>query len=202
MRHGPVRKSFAATAPLSPTALRPAPPSTAAGPGFSASPSPSYRQHRSVIEPRIDSAEFRPHWLVRTHALALLENGRIDRDQYAAAVAWRAWHEVLGRQRTQRWDNLRVDCALAPGAVLTKELAAARQLHQAAAALGAERFALLNWSIVDDMSWSHLARKLRLSDKTVVIRVVQALEALAMWRAGAPIPPPPRTRPYNRPGSR
>jgi hypothetical protein len=108
---------------------------------------------------------------------------------------------VLGHRHTQRWDNLRVDCALTPGAVMTKELAAARQLHQAAAALGTERYNLLNWSIVDDMSWSRLAQRLHMSDKTVCARVVEAIRALTMWRAGPPVPPPPRTRPYIRRGT-
>jgi hypothetical protein len=134
--------------------------------------------------------------------MALLETGRIDREQYAAAtIGWRTWHEILGRQQVQRWDHLPVDCNLAPGRVMNKELAAARQLREAGAALGAERYNLLNWSIVDDMSWSYLARKLRVSDKTACTRVIEAIGALTMWRAGAPVPPPPRTKFRNQPSS-
>jgi hypothetical protein len=88
MRHGGlVTKSFTATA-SSPSVTRTAPPPpVAAGAGFSGTPSPSYRQHYNVLEPRIDGAEFRPHWLVKTHAMALLEAKKIDRDQFAAALS-------------------------------------------------------------------------------------------------------------------
>ena len=86
----------------------------------------------------------------------------------------------------------------APGAP-PPQLSAAGQLP--ASALGPERTALLEWSLVSDWTWRRDAGKLGLSDRTAKDRVVEAIAALTLWCQGQPVPPPPRTRFRIKPSS-
>jgi len=193
-------KSFAApagTRPASPSllpaAIRSAPPPTS-------SPTREYRQHHTVEPPRIDSTEFRPAWRAKTRLVALAETDKIDRRQLEAALEWRAWHEALGRVRVQAWE-IRIGSTRLPGTPTPFQITAAGELRAALAAIGAERVRLLEWSIVDDMPWASLAKKLGLSDKTAISRVVEAIAALTLWRQGRPVPDPPPARFRNQPRS-
>jgi hypothetical protein len=84
--------------------------------------------------------------------------------------------------------------------VTERQIVAANQLCAAAAALGPERINLSMWSVLDDQTWGRIGKRIGLSDKTTVLRIVEALQALSAWFARQPVPPPPKTRPYNRPG--
>jgi hypothetical protein len=69
---------------------------------------------------------------------------------------------------------------------------AARRLQAVASVLGREWFAVLQMTVIDDLSWARIGRALGLSPKTAKVRSIAALEALALWFAGKPIRLPPR----------
>lgn len=188
-------KSFSAPA-LSPTAAV-APQSLA----FSNAPTDFYRQHHTVEAPAIDEREFRPGWRVKTKLMLLLETGRIDRRQFEAAAAFKGWCEAVGRQRTSTWLAVRVDGGRRPeGLISTHQIDSARRLHDAGMALGRDRVKLLFWVIVDDLAWNRLGPRLGVSTKTATWRAVEAIDALALWRAGELVPPAPVIRPRIEPG--
>jgi DNA-directed RNA polymerase specialized sigma24 family protein len=81
-----------------------------------------------------------------------------------------------------------------------RQLDSARRLHDASQALGAERARLLVWALVDDLPWTEIGKRLRLSTKTATCRAVEAIAALALWCADLPVPPPPVNRPRVEPG--
>jgi hypothetical protein len=67
-------------------------------------------------------------------------------------------------------------------------------------ALGRERMKLLYWTIVDDLPWTEIGKRLGLSTKTATCRAVEAIAALALWRAGEPVPATPVIRLRIEPG--
>jgi len=73
-------------------------------------PTPEFRQHHHVETPRIDATAFRQGWRVQTRLDALLEAGRIDREQFEAAQIWRRWAENIAPTKVQSWD-VRVDAS-------------------------------------------------------------------------------------------
>jgi hypothetical protein len=132
--------------------------------------------------------------------VALAEAGKIGREELAAALLWRGWYEAIGRMRTQRW-IMRVDGEVRSGSGMAEyQLTAADRLRRAAEALGPARVALLQWVIVEEMTWRDIAARLSLCPKTTVKRAVEAIAALALWRAGEPVPPAPVTRQRIEPG--
>src|SRR5262249_54017831 len=74
-----VTRSFAATA------TRPAPRPAVPLVVTTAAPTPQFRQHHNVEAPQVDSTAFRQGWRVTTRLDALLEAGRIDKEQWEAA---------------------------------------------------------------------------------------------------------------------
>ena len=179
-RLGPVNKSFA-----TPAVGRSAP-------SPSVAPSAEFRAHHTVVEPRIDGAENRPSWLVVTRTMKLLEAGRIGRQEYEAGLWWRRQAEAVGRQRTQPWE-VRIDNRM-PGTPPEYRLNAADQLRRAGEALGAQRVALLQMCVCDDMSWERIGRKIGLSDKTTKDRCAESLIMLARWLRREPVADPPKVR--------
>jgi hypothetical protein len=130
-----------------------------------------------------------------------LECGRIDRRQLEAAMEFRSWCEAVGRQRTSTWLGLRVDGGRWSNGLVTEwQLDAARRLRDAGLAPGNQRTKLLCWTIVDDPPWNRLAPRLGVSIKTATQRTIEAIAALALWRADLPVPPPPITRQRIEPG--
>lgn len=133
---------------------------------------------------------------------SLLEAGRIDREAWDAAHEWRRWAETIHPSPAQRWD-IRVDHSLtiAADAGMLHRLQAAARLREAAAAIGPLRAKILEAVMVHDRSWSELGRLLQVSDKTARERAVEAVTALADWRASRSVPAPPAVRFRNQPGS-
>jgi hypothetical protein len=194
MRRAPIAKSFGSA---------PASLACSAAPVLSGSNGPTafYRQHHVVEAPGIDEREFRPAWRVKTKLMLLVEFGRIDRRQLEAAAAFKGWCEAIGHQRTSTWLGLRVDGGRWPdGPVTVRQLDCARRLHDASEALGAERARLLIWALVDDLPWTEIGKRLRLSTKTATCRAVEAIAALALWRSDRPVPPAPVNRMRIEPG--
>jgi hypothetical protein len=154
-----------------------------------------------VQAPRIDGTAFRPGWRVATRLDSLLEAGRIDREAWDAAREWRRWAETIHPSRGQPWD-VRVDVSAAPSdAGMLSRVRVATKLRDAAEAIGPLRVKILEAVIVHDRSWVELGRAMKISDKTAAARAAEAVTALADWRAGRPVGPPPALRFRNQPAS-
>jgi hypothetical protein len=164
-------------------------------------PTGHYRQHHDVIAPRVDATTFHPGWLVQTRLYSLFTAERIDHAALDAALAWRRWGEIVAPTKVQSWQT-RVDTSvgLRDGGIAHR-IDAASRLRAAAEALGPLRIVVLEGCVLRDCSWLELARLLGVSDKTARDRAAEAVTALAAWRAGEPVPPPPELRFRNQPGS-
>jgi hypothetical protein len=133
------------------------------------------------VAPSIDARTYRPYWSQRTRLAMLLEEGAIDRDAFAAGVTLRGWYETLFRGlKTQSWD-VPIDHGGRPGAANDVELIAARRLQAVASNLGRDWFAVLQMTVIDDLSWARIGTALGLTPKTAKVRAVAALQMLAMW---------------------
>jgi hypothetical protein len=158
---------------------------------MSNAPNLEYRRHHAVEPPRVDGRFFRPGWLRRTHLSILFERDRISLEAFQAGRAWRLWCETVGRELTQSW-TARINRTPQPGAPTERQLGAARSLEAASQVLGRRRTALLMACCVDDMTWCAIGNQLKVDRRLVSGKVCEALEALAMWRDGKPVPKPPR----------
>lgn len=181
---GPVRPA----APRSPATLPP-----------TSSPTREYRQHHVVEEPRVDSEAFHPAFRVKSRLIGLAEAGRIDRFQLEIAIEFRRWCETIGKLPVQTWE-VRVQRSLF-GTPSPLQATAAAQLRDADAALGPDRMRLLDLCLVEDANWNEIGKRIGLSDKTAIGRVVEAIAALSLWSRGLPVPDPPPARFRNQPRS-
>jgi hypothetical protein len=164
-------------------------------------PTPQFRQHHTVETPQVDANAFRQAWRVQTRLDGLLESGRIDREQFEAAQAWRRWAETVTPFRAQSWD-VRVDASLmANDAGMLFRVKAASSLRAAADALGELRIRLLEACVLRDRSWREIGDRLRVDAKTAIRYTVEAITALADWHAGRTVAPPPVIRYRNQPRS-
>ena len=66
-----------------------------------------------------------------------------------------------------------------------QELAAARSLQAASAAIGVRRTRLLTALLIDDLPWTVMAKRFRCHRTTAVEQCVEALEELARWVSGS-----------------
>ena len=198
MRHAAGPRS-ANPSPLPPPGhARPLPPPTHPP---TSSPTREYRAHHVVEAPRIDAEVFHPAFRVKTRLVGLAEAGRIDRRELEAAVTWRGWCEAIGRLPVQSWE-IRVQRSLLGGTPSPVQGdAPPPNCATSAAALGSERTRLLEWSVVDDMNWKDIGKRIGLSDKTAIGRVIEAIAALSLWSRGLPVPDPPPVRFRNQPRS-
>jgi hypothetical protein len=188
----------------SPAARSSAPPAPASPiRSVSNAPALAYRRHFHGIEaPRVDGAAFRPGWRVCIKLDSLLEQGRLDREQYDAAHWLRRLLEVIAPSRVQSWE-IRVDTSRAGNdGGAGRRIDAAARVREAAEAIGQLRVKIIETVTVRDCSWAELGKLMQCSDKTATQRCVEAIAALADWRAGrtvAPEPPPVRFK--NQPGA-
>jgi hypothetical protein len=191
-----VTRSFAATC-TTPRPSAPVPPRVVS----TAAPTPQYRRHHDVSAPQVDSISFRQSWRVSTRLDNLLEAGRIDREAWDCAQEWRRWAELICLSHVQRWD-VRPDTPCHPSDLpMLRRVEAAAKLRACAEALGELRIRLLDCCVARDLSWREIATLLRVSDKTATVWVIEALFALADWRCGRTVAPPPVIRFRNQPGS-
>lgn len=193
---GIVTRSFsAATARPSPHGRAPVPPAVATN-----QPTPAYRQHHDVAAPQVDATAFRQGWRVCSRLDSLLEVGRIDRESWDAAHAWRRWAETVTPFGRQSWD-VRVDVSVVPNDTgMLIRTTAATKLREVAAALGELRVRILEAVLVKDLPWTELGKLLRLSDKAARDWAVEALEALADHCGGRAVALPPALRYRIEPG--
>jgi hypothetical protein len=194
-RPGLIRRSYATVASQSRT------PTPIAASVISNRPTPQFARHHEVAAPQVDHAHFRPGWKVQTKLDALLETGRINREAWDCAQLWRRWAEVVTPFRAQSWD-VHVDAStVANDTSMLFRVNAAAKLRAAAVALGELRIRLLEACVLKDRSWRELGQLLRVSDKTAMRFVVEALEALGDHAAGRAVAPAPIIRFRNQPGS-
>jgi hypothetical protein len=194
-RGGPiVTRSFSAVAsrPSTPSApARPPPVSTNR-------PTVQYQRHHEVEAPRVDGDAFRQGWRVRTRLDHLLEAEKIDDECWQAARTWRGWCAAIGRVGVQGWSP-RVDRSLTGYDPHLGKVVAASKLRECTEALGQRRILCLELCVLDDLAWNSVALKLGVSEKTAVLRVAEALEALSDWAAGREVKPPLIERFRNEP---
>jgi hypothetical protein len=194
-RSGIVTRSYTVTVSARPAAAAPLPAVT------TNRPTPQFTRHHEVTAPQVDSTAFRQGWRVATRLDGLLEAGRINREAWDCAREWRRWAETITPSRVQQWDNpVDMPAASARDAGMLWRIAAATKLRKASEALGALRVKLLEASVLHDLSWRTIASQLRCSDKTALDRVAEAVTALAEWRCGRSVPPPPTMRYRIEPG--
>ena len=155
---------------------------------------------RPVTPPKVDGRAFRPAWLINSRLLQLAESGRIGRTELDAAETWRRWFEAAARPAVTHYRE-RVDSSLADQGSAQHRLDPVARLHAAGTALGPDRLMLLHLCVVEDRSWQQIANRMRFSDKTALVRTIEALEAPAAYLAGEPVPPPPGVRFRNQPSS-
>jgi hypothetical protein len=196
--------SMATATPVRPAGLTPPPLSVrpAASPlPPSNAPSAAYRQHHDVEAPQVDTTQFRQGWRVHSRLTGLAESGRIDREQLEATVTWGNWAERVATPGTSPW-RIRVDGGGQGGGTFAdRQIDAAARLRESTAALGISRITLLGACVVEDMSWRRLGQRLGVAGDTARERVVEAIQALALWLAGEPVPPAPVVRFRNQPSS-
>jgi hypothetical protein len=194
-RSGIVTRSYTVAVSARPAAAAPLPAVT------TNRPTPQFTRHHEVSAPQVDSTAFRQGWRVATRLDGLLEAGRIEREAWDCANEWRRWAETIVPSRVQQW-AIRVDMphASARDAGMLWRIAAATKLREAGEALGELRVKLLEASVLHDLSWRAIATQLRCSDKTALDRVAEAVIALADWRYGRIVPPPPVMRYRIEPG--
>jgi hypothetical protein len=165
-----------------------------------ARPTPEFVRHYDVAAPQVDRDAFRPGWQVATRLHALLDLGRIDREEFDFALEWRRCAEVIAPSHTSSFSP-RVDKSVGPadkGMLL--RVRAAGWLRECSDALGPLRIKLLEACVLHDRSWVDVAALIRVSDKTAVNYVVEAIEALADWHSGRAVAPPPVLRYRIEPG--
>jgi hypothetical protein len=194
-----VTRSYIASVAPHPAPQRPTPPPALLRTVPSATPSPHFTQHHDVAAPQVDTRAFRQGWRITTRLDALFEAGRIDREQYTAVCEFRAWAEQIGVSHVQRWD-VRPDAPCHPSDLpMLRRVQTAAKLRACADAVGELRIRLLDCCI-RDLSWREIGARLRVSDKTATIWVVEAIAALSAWRCGDTVPPPPVLRYRIEPG--
>jgi hypothetical protein len=189
------------TRSFSATTARPTPHSALPPPPVPTNrPTPQFTRHHDIAAPQVDATAFRQGWRVTARLDGLLEAGRIDREQWDGAQQWRRWAELIGLSHVQRWD-VRPDAPCHPSDLpMLRRVEAAAKLRACHEALGELRMRLLDCCVARDLSWREIGGLLRMSDKTAIAWTVEALEALADWRAGRTVAPPPTLRYRIEPG--
>jgi len=138
---------------------------------------------------------------VHSRLASLAESGKIERDQLDAAATWGRWAERTSAPVTSAW-RLRVDGgSIGADGIASHQLDAAGRLRACRAVLGAERCALLQACVVEDVAWRQIGQRLGVAGETARERVIEAIQALTLWIEGDPVPPAPVIRFRNQPSS-
>lgn len=149
-------------------------------------PSPYFRQHHAVEAPQIDGAAFRPFWKLRPRLEQLLIDRAISITEYRAGQIFRMLAEIVlaGDWPKSQWlgkthANSRGGLDLA----ISRRADALNRLHAIRRELGPVGFALLEYHLVDDLSWRAIGARYCRDPKTVRAWTIAALRALAvvMW---------------------
>jgi hypothetical protein len=156
-------------------------------------PTPEFRAHHDVEDPRVDGRTFRQAWLVRTRLDQLRADGRITPAEWHAAADYRAtWataRELVGIEPGM----VRIAGSSTPDEAMIARLDAVTKLRTVEDAIGTTAARLLVASVVHDLAWATIARHCRKDPHTVRDWTVLAIRALARAWEGATRRPAVRT---------
>jgi hypothetical protein len=178
---------------------------------MTARPTPQFRDHHDVEEPRVDDRAFRQGWRVRTRLDQLLADARIKPDEWQTASEYRQTWAIARELAGPEPGMIRITGAASADAATIARLDAATTLRLVEEAIGPFAARLLLASVVHDLAWAVLARHLGKHPETVRDWTVLAIRALApAWasvRGLADARPPHDSRPRverlgPRPGAR
>jgi hypothetical protein len=141
-------------------------------------PTKEFTRHFDVEEPRVDERAFRQGWNVRSRLDALLTDRRITRGEWQSASEYRQAWEIARETSAPAEGRASVDHAGSGEAGLLAKLAAARKLREVEAVIGALATRLVVASVVHDLAWAVIARKLDRNPETVRDWTVLAIRAL------------------------
>jgi hypothetical protein len=165
-------------------------------------PTPEFRAHHDVEDPRVDELAFRQAWRVHARLDQLLAAKRINRDVWQAAndfrATWAIAREISGREPGM----IRIGSADSGDASMIARLDAETKIAAVEQAIGRLATALVVACVIADLPWAAVARHCRRHPHTVRDWTVLALFALARaWEAATrrprtlDVPRQPETRP-------
>lgn len=166
---------------------------------MTARPTPQFRDHHDVEDPRVDERAFRQGWRVRTRLDQLLADARITPGEWQAASEYRETWAIARELAGVEPGMIRIAGGSSADAATIARLDAATRLRLVEDAIGTDRARLLLACVVHDLAWAALARHLGKHPETVRDRTVRAIRALApAWvsvRGVADARPPHHSRP-------
>lgn len=146
---------------------------------LTARPTPEFRRHHDVEDPRVDERAFRQGWIVRTRLDQLLVADRITRAEWQAASEYRATWAIARELVSIEPGMLRVAGASSADAAMIARVDAVTKLRLVEAAIGSLEARLLLACLVHDLAWATTARFVRKHPETVRDWTVLAIRALA-----------------------
>jgi hypothetical protein len=146
-----------------------------------AEPNAYFRQHVAVEAPIIDETEFRPYWRVHTRLDALLHDRAINFVEWRAGQAFRSIAETILAKSwpASKWLDSGARGSSGFNLSLGVRHDALGRLHKLHDKLGSFAIDLLEAHVVDDESWTSIARRYGVHPKTARTWTVIALRALA-----------------------
>lgn len=148
---------------------------------MTARPSPEFRRHHDVEDPRVDERAFRQGWIVRTRLDQLLTAARITRAEWQAASdyrqTWAIARELVGGGFEP--GMLPVAGSASADAAMIARVDAVTKLRLVEAAIGSFRARLLLACLVHDLAWAVTARFIGRNPETVRDWTVLAIRELA-----------------------
>jgi hypothetical protein len=142
-------------------------------------PTPEFRRHHDVEDPRVDERAFRQGWIVRTRLDQLLADGRITRAEWQAASEYRATWAIARELVGIEPGMIRVAGSSSIDAAMIARVDAVTKLRLVEAAIGSLAARLLLACLVHDLRWAAIARFVRKDPQTVRDWTVLAIRALA-----------------------
>ena len=149
---------------------------------LTARPTPEFRRHHDVEDPRVDERSARRAWIVRTRLDQLLADGMISRGQWQAAVEYRdAWARVYAQGGGSEPGGMRVSGAANDGHQrMLDRLDTLTRLRITEQRLGGLATWLVYRCVVEDMTWREMGKRAGNRDhKTMRRWTADALRLLA-----------------------
>lgn len=145
----------------------------------SARPTPEFRRHHDVEDPRVDERAFRQGWIVRTRLDQLLADDRISRAEWQTASEYRQTWAVARELVGVEPGMIRVAGSSSADDATIARVDAVTKLRLVEAAIGNLAARLLLACLVHDLRWAVVARYLGRNPETVRDWTVLAIRALA-----------------------
>jgi hypothetical protein len=143
-------------------------------------PTPEFRRHHDVEDPRVDERAFRQGWIVRTRLDQLLADDRITRGEFQAASEYRATWAIARELVGIEPGMIRVAGSSSADEAMIARVDAAVKLRLVEVAIGSLAARLLLACLVHDLRWAVTARFLGKHPETARDWTVRAIRALAL----------------------